>query len=443
MRSIVWLRRDLRLRDNVALAQAAGAGDEVIAAFVLDPQILRSERIGAPLTAVFFSALSGLRKSLREHGSDLVLLRGEPHVELIRLANRLGAQAIYFNVDYEPGAVRRDAHAKRAFEEQRLDVHACLDHVYLGANEVLRDDGEPYKVYTPYRRAWLRAMHACPREPVPSLRLVGKRLIAREIAGPSAEIPSTGWTAPPVDEEHALRALDRFSSGDGMRNYAAMRDFPAADATSHLSAHLRAGTIGIRTVFARAFECGGEVFASELIWREFYQMILRQFPHVADGAFTEKGARIPWRRAPEEFDSWCEGRTGYPIVDAAMRTLNATGWMHNRLRMIVASFLTKHLLIDWRKGERYFEQRLIDADIAQNNGGWQWCASTGTDSAPYFRIFNPVLQSKKFDPDGAFIRAAIPELRDASAKEIHEPRNPIVDHAFARGRALAAYGPVY
>lgn len=450
----MWLRRDLRLRDNVALAHASRASQSVVPVFVVDPAILHSERIGTPLVSSFFCALESLRTSLLERGSDLAVLYGDPVEELLALARRVDAQAIFFNVDYEPFASERDARASEVFERERMDVHACLDHVYFGADEIVRDDGGAYKVFTPYRHAWLRAMHASPRAAVLSLRLSPKKLASRDVVGKTRAVPSprdfgyVPFEVPAMSEDAALRALDRFSANGGMQRYARERNVPAADATSHLSPHLRAGTIGIRTCLERAHACGGEVWANELIWREFYQMILARFPHVAQAPFIEKAARIEWREAPEEFEAWCRGKTGYPIVDAGMRQLNATGWMHNRLRMITASFLTKHLLIDWRYGERYFEQHLIDADLAQNNGGWQWSASTGTDAAPYFRIFNPVLQSKKFDPEGTFIRAMLPELQTMTDRNIHEPwrvktpsayPQPIVDHAFARRRALSVY----
>ena len=454
----MWLRRDLRLRDNVALARACEQSGHVCLVFVVDPGVLASPRMGAPIAAAFFSALSSLRAELRGLGSDLAVLCGKPHEEITAFARRTGAAAVFYNEDYEPDAIRRDERAQAFFTAHGLRTHAFLDHVYFGAGEIARASGAPYKIFTPYSRAWLARHHDCPRPPADSLHAARGKLAAREEVGETLPVPATedfgfaGFPLPQISERTAQARLKRFANRSGLLRYARERDFPAADATSHLSVHLRAGTIGIRTCFEAAFAAGGSVWANELIWREFYQTILRRFPHVAEKPFLEKAEAIRWRRADADFAAWCEGRTGYPIVDAAMRQLNTTGWMHNRLRMITASFLTKHLLIDWRRGERYFEQHLIDADLAQNNGGWQWCASTGTDAAPYFRIFNPVLQSKKFDPQGAFIRAMLPELRGVPLKHLHAPWNagpvsgypaPIVDHAFARQRALEAYAGAF
>ena len=454
---MVWLRRDLRLRDNVALARAAAAAQGVAAAFVVDPGLLASPRIGAPIVSAFFTALRALRSELREKGSDLVILTGEPAREIPAFAQRIGAGAVYFNVDYEPASIERDERVTQSLRECGIDARNSLDHVVFGAVESAKPDGTPYKVFTPFKRSWLTLWHARPQMPVESLRAASRKWLPASELGDAGDLPAAeqfGFAAFPcgeIGEKHAARALDRFSEDGGMRRYAHDRDFPALDATSHLSPHLRAGTIGIRTCFARAFECGGEAWMNELIWREFYQTVLRRFPSVVEHAFVANGDRVAWRKPGAEFEAWCEGQTGYPIVDAAMRQLNETGWMHNRLRMIAASFLTKHLLIDWREGERYFEQHLIDADLAQNNGGWQWSASTGTDAAPYFRIFNPVLQGQKFDPDGVFVRRYIPELRNVSGKAVHAPWKtggisgypaPIVDHTAARARAVTAYAAV-
>ena len=424
------------------------------AAFVVDPALLKNSRTGAPLVNAFFTALRPLRAELRERGSDLVILRGDPESELPALCRRIQADDVFFNTDYEPAARVRDERVRNALGSCGVETRECLDHVYFGAGEITRAGGEPYKMFTPYSRAWFARAHCAPRLPYASLRYAAPKLLGRDTLGVSAPVPDPGeygfatFTCGEVSEKAALRALDSFSAGSGMQRYARERDFPASDATSHLSVHLRAGTIGIRTCLARALENGGHVWANELVWRDFYQMILWNFPHVDGQAFLKKAQGIPWRRSHGDLDAWRDGRTGYPIVDAAMRQLNTTGWMHNRLRMIAASFLTKHLLIDWREGERYFEQRLLDADLAQNNGGWQWAASSGTDAVPYFRIFNPVLQSKKFDADGLFIRSMVPELRALGSSAIHEPWRyggapgyplPIVDHAFARKRALAGY----
>ena len=336
-------------------------------------------------------------------------------------------------------------------------------------------DGAPYTVFTPYKRRWLSLFAEAPRAPVDSLAALEGKLIGRAALGGTREVPAPAefGYAPPAyplhaGERHARERLDAFVI-QRIALYAGERNFPALDGTSRLSPHLRAGTIGIRTCVRAALEAGAtlrgaaagaETWLSELVWREFYQQILANFPHVASEPFVAAAKGLRYRESDEDFGAWCEARTGYPLVDAAMTQLNRDGWMHNRLRMVVASFLSKDLLLDYRRGERYFEQRLLDADKAANNGGWQWAASTGTDAAPYFRVFNPVLQSRTFDPDGSFIRALLPALDAIPAPFIHEPwtlppldaerlgfrlgrdyPRPIVDHAEARARALALYAP--
>lgn len=462
--AIVWLRRDLRLDDNVALYDACRQSERVCLAFVLNPPLLESDRIGAPLVSVFFDALRALRTDLRKRGSDLAILRGGFIEELRLLARRVGASAVFYNEDYEPAARTRDAAVTEALEEDGIAVAASLDHVYFGANEVTRPDGESYRMFTPYKRRWLEQRAVSARRPVPSAKVIEGKLLSRSTLGetqPAPELREFGFQASPsyphAGEAIALRRLRDFLGG-GIEGYADDRNTPAIDGTSRLSAQLRAGTIGIRACVEQAFAkrdaSGGhartsaDAWIAQLVWRDFYQTILRRFPNVETAPFIAAGARIAWRDPGEAFERWCRGCTGYPIVDAAMRQLNTTGWMHNRLRMITASFLTKHLLIDWKMGERYFAQRLADADLAQNNGGWQWASSTGTDAAPYFRIFNPVLQSKKFDPQGTFIKRMIPELEAMPANMVHEPwlapltaayPPPIVDHAIARDRAIRVF----
>lgn len=463
-RTIVWLRRDLRLDDNVAVAAAGALSREIVLAFVVDPELLASERIGAPIVQTFFEALGALRERLRECGSDLAILQGDPARELASFAARLNADAVFYNEDYEPGAIARDRRVETSLSDAGVAVHAHLDHVCLGAQDVRTGEGAPYRVFTAYERRWRDQYSFAPVLPVDT-RDALSRLMHRDEIGTTRPVPTPeefgfvpSRSYPRCNERLARSMLDAFLDDEGtVDRYRELRDRPACDATSHLSVHLRAGTIGIRTCFERAFRvatdpsrrASAQKWISELIWREFFQTILRSFPLVVTRAFVEDGDRIPWENDEALFAAWCEARTGYPIVDAAMRQLNETGWMHNRLRMIVSSFLTKDLLIDWRWGERYFETHLADADLAQNNGGWQWAASTGVDAAPYFRIFNPVLQSEKFDPDGAFIRRMIPELSDAPGRAVHAPWKfgiryvpPIVDHQQARARALAAYAPV-
>jgi deoxyribodipyrimidine photo-lyase len=471
-RGIVWLRRDLRISDNRALFEAQRECDVVCPVFVIDPGLLRGGRMGAPLVQCFFSAVTALREDLRERGGDLAILEDEgPGEAIVTLARRIGGGAVFFNVDYEPRAIERDRKAERAFRDAGIDAYSFTDHVYFGADEVLRGNGSPYQVFTAYRRHWGERFAAEPRPPVRSAPSKD-RLLSRGAIGATGETPvpeSYGFKSSSnvleVSEAVARRRLLAFVRSD-IGEYEQRRNFPAATGTSKLSPQLRAGTIGIRTCVAAAVRAakstperrGAQTWLSELIWRDFYQMILKHWPGVATGPFIEQAERIRWRRADGEFDAWCEGRTGYPIVDAAMHQLNTFGWMHNRLRMIVASFLTKDLLIDWRRGERYFEHHLADADLAANNGGWQWSASTGTDAVPYFRLFNPVLQGKRFDPSGEFVRAMLPALKDVPDRYIHEPWSmppiianaagvtigkeypePIVDHAASRKRALDAF----
>jgi deoxyribodipyrimidine photo-lyase len=438
---------------------------------------LRGDEMGAPIVQFFFEALAELRATLRARGSDLALLEGDFATELAELARRSGAQGVFFNVDYEPAALARDAAVRAALEKHGLAVASFTDHVYYAADENLKADGSPYTVFTPFKRRWLERLERDARSPAPSLEAISRRLVKAERIGATCDVPkpeSYGHTSSPHfpkgGEKRAHVLLETFSKSP-IAAYADARNFPELPGTSHLSPHLRAGTIGIRTCVQAALDArahargeratGIETWLSELIWRDFYMQILANFPHVAHEPFVAAAKKLKYRNVDSEWKAWCDGRTGYPIVDAAMIQLNTYGWMHNRLRMIVASFLTKHLLIDYRKGERYFAQHLADYDLAANNGGWQWASSTGTDAAPYFRVFNPTLQSKKFDPDGTFIREMIPALAKLPSSAIHEPwtlsplesealgfrvgrdyPEPIVDHAMARKRALDAYAPV-
>jgi deoxyribodipyrimidine photo-lyase len=475
--AIVWLRRDLRLADNVALDRAARASARVICAFVLDPALLRGPRVGAPIVQFFFGALGELRASLRARDSELALLEGDPLHELGALAARVSARALYFNLDYEPSARVRDEDVAQGLRVNGLHVEATVDHVYRAADDALKSDGTPYTVFTPYKRRWFERHESDPHPPVDSLGAIAGKLPSATEVGPTLPVPApedyghvSSAHVPSGGEEKAREVLGRFVA-ERIGAYAERRNAPATRGTSLLSPHLRAGTIGIRTCVAAALQArasargaratGIDTWLGELVWRDFYQQILANFPEVEREPFRSEANQLAYRESPSDWSAWCEGRTGYPVVDAAMVQLNTYGWMHNRLRMIVASFLSKDLLLDYRLGERYFEQHLADADLAANNGGWQWASSTGTDAAPYFRIFNPVLQSKKFDPDGTFIRSMLPALAKLPAAAIHEPwtlspleaealgfrlgrdyPEPIVEHAAARERALAFYAPV-
>ena len=472
--SLVWLRRDLRLDDHVALFHAAARSERVVLAFVLDPALLRGPRVGAPIVQFFFDSLAELRERLRALGSDLALLEGDFATELIRLARHVDARAVFFNGDYDPAMAARDTAAIAALRDAQLETHAYVDHVYVRAEDVVQANGKPYTVYTPYRKRWNARIAEQPRAPYRSRDGLAAKLLpaagigrTRDVPKPEAYGHASSERYPHGGAIEAQRLLDAFVA-EGANAYLDRRNVPAVEGTSRLSPHLRAGTIGIRTCMSAALDARARRRSSfatnidgwigELTWRDFYQQLLVHFPRVAHEPFIENAKDIAWRGDERAWDAWTTGTTGYPIVDAAMIQLNETGWMHNRLRMIVASFLTKHLLIDYHDVERYFEQHLADADLGANNGGWQWSASTGTDAAPYFRVFNPILQSEKFDPRGAFIRRMIPALARVPDAYVHAPWTmppivaadcgvaigqtypaPIVEHAFARERALAVF----
>jgi deoxyribodipyrimidine photo-lyase len=437
---LVWFRRDLRLGDNTALHEASRRARHVVPVFIFDEGILRSPDIGAPRVAFLLESLRSLHKNLEHIGSRLIIRRGRPLEQLRQLAREAGAGAIYWNADHEPYARTRDAEVARLCAAEGWETEAFEDSMVHAPDRILKDDGLPYAVFTPYYRRWdartldpvlprpkvLRTPPALKSDPLPALEDLGFRL----------EI-----TLPPAGEKAAREAMKTFMDRR-VSTYGQTRNLPVLDATSRLSPHLRFGTISARTVVHEARSrqkadptTAGEVgiFISEMAWRDFYKQILWHFPKVATSCFKPAYDAIRWPNDERLFRAWCEGRTGYPIVDAAMRQLNTTGWMHNRLRMIVASFLTKDLLVSWQWGERYFMQKLLDGDLAANNGGWQWAAGTGTDAQPYFRIFNPASQAKKFDPEGRFIEKYLPE-----ANSLDYPP-PIVDHSVQRNRALALF----
>jgi len=387
--------------------------------------------------AFLLQSVESLRKNLAELGHHLIVRCGKSEEILPQLCQEIGAQAVFANKRYEPYAQRRDERITAALLKIDVGFELFKDAVIWEEQEILTQQGKPYTVFTPYSKAW-KARPIAPPKPkvggpkskVQSLKSDALPATPDEVGHPLKQ------TIPPGGERAALEHLRKFMAGP-IYEYGTNRNFPAVDGTSSLSPHLRAGTIGVRTILAalkkarekatpaQAAHC--DVFLNELIWREFYMQVLHNFPHVTKGAFRPEYDKLKWSGNREHFEAWCEGRTGFPIVDAAMRCLNATGTMHNRLRMIVAMFLTKDLLINWQWGERYFMQQLVDGDMAANNGGWQWSAGTGTDAAPYFRIFNPVSQAEKFDPEGEFVRRWIPELKDFPDDLIHQPwENPLL-----------------
>lgn len=461
-RSVCWIRRDMRLEDHTALAQATARSETVAVVFVYDTIILDaiSDRSDRRMTFIH-QTLEELSGDLKSLGSEIVTLIGDPVEVIPQFCADWKAEAVFAAHDDDPYALERDKRVRENLSRDGAVFHTFKDHVVFERREVLTGGGEAYKVFTPYSRAWRALL-----EP----HHLDERVPDKGKLAPLNELPeqfrgNRNWDEIGFEENSCIihpgpkaarKRLEEFL--ERVSGYGRDRDFPALDSTSGLSMHLRFGTISVRECFRAVHgdeREGAHKWETELIWREFYHMILANFPKVGQGhAFKSELDDLPWTGTEKEFQRWCAGRTGYPIVDAAMRCFNSTGWMHNRLRMIVAMFLTKDLLVDWRKGEQYFAERLLDFDLASNNGGWQWSASTGVDAQPYFRIFNPVLQSAKYDPEGAFIRKWCPELRDLDDNAVHWPfdedggRNletpadypdPIVIHREQKGKALALF----
>jgi deoxyribodipyrimidine photo-lyase len=424
------------------LHAACSESDVVIPLFIFDPVILRSSDTGAPITAFMLQMLAALEHDIAKAGAKLIFRHGPVLDEMKAVFREAKAHALYYNRDYEPYARERDAAVEKWAVGAGIEVRSFKDGVLHEPDEVLKDDGKPYGVFTAYARKW-RQRPLDPVLPAATFPRGGSSKLPKNVALP--DLKSLGFELaielPPAGEQAARAQLDRFLRGP-LLTYQDRRDIPAQAGTSQLSPHLRMGAISPRTVVAAAESAGKknpaaraqiDTFVGELIWRDFYRQILWHYPHAATGAFKPAYADFKWGDDKALFAAWCEGRTGFPIVDAGMRQMKATGWMHNRVRMITASFLCKDLLLSWQSGERHFMQHLLDADLANNNGGWQWSASTGTDAQPYFRIFNPLAQAKKFDPEGAYIRRWIPEI-DSSAYP-----KPIVEHAAQRLKALALY----
>lgn len=420
-----WFRRDLRLEDNTALQHAIKSGTRVQCVFIFDRNILdRLEDSEDRRVAFIHRRLQALQSKLNILGATLDVRYGTPDSIWQDLLSDYCVKGVYTNHDYEPYARKRDAALAEYFLQHHVPFHTFKDQVMFEKDEVLKDDGKPYTVYTPYSRKWMARLSQLPAY-VPTatgtkadfLQQSPKELPSLEAMG----FHDPGYSFPDLEPDEAI-----------IREYAQQRDFPGINGTTRIGVHLRFGTVSIRRMVQLAKQLSFS-WLNELCWREFYMMIIWHFPHAAESAFKPAYNHVHWRNDEAGFAAWCEGRTGYPIVDAGMRELNATGYMHNRVRMITASFLTKHLLIDWRWGESYFARKLMDFDLSANNGGWQWAAGSGCDAAPYFRIFNPYEQTKKFDPDLSYIRKWVPEFEDFS----YPP--PIVDHKFARERCLEVY----
>lgn len=424
-RVIFWHRRDLRLEDNAGLFNALSRAKEVVPVFIFDRHIL--DKLEDPEDArvqFIHQELNRLKKELRSFDSDLVVKYGFPEVIFPELLQEYRPDAIFTNRDYEPYARERDQKVTELAKRSGVDFQTFKDHVIFEKDEILKSDGSPYVVFSPYSRRWLENFQKEMVQPYETAKYFDSLHRHRVEKMPGLE--EMGFET--FDFEYPARLIDK----EILKGYSEKRDIPSVRGTSRLSLHLRFGTLSIRQVTQAALETS-RTWLNELIWRNFYQMILWHFPQSAEQSFKPDYDRIPWRNNEEEFKAWCEGKTGYPIVDAGMRELNETGFMHNRVRMITASFLTKHLLIDWRWGEAYFGKKLLDYELASNNGGWQWASGSGCDAAPYFRVFNPELQTKKFDSEHKYIRKWVPEIGTDKYP------SPIVEHKMARNRAIETY----
>lgn len=419
--TLVWLRRDLRLSDNAGLYHALKENEEVLPVFIFDTAILNKLEDKQDRRIEFIHhSLQIIKEELQQQSSDLLVLYGNPQ----EIYQKINPKAVYTNHDYEPYAGQRDEAVKNILSSKGIEFHTFKDQVIFEKDEVVKDDGSPYTVYTPYSKKWKTRLKESDYASYPTEQYFKNFKKISGLHFPTFNeigFEATGAVFP-----------ERKVKLDIIKKYHEQRDIPGIEGTSRLSVHLRFGTVSIRKLVQVAIQ-HNEKWYNELIWREFYHMILWHFPQVEHKAFKPAYDQIEWLNNEADFNAWCEGKTGYPIVDAGMRELNETGFMHNRTRMIVASFLTKHLLIDWRWGEAYFAKKLLDFDLAANNGGWQWAAGSGCDAAPYFRVFNPYLQTEKFDPERKYIKRWVPEV------DVPDYPKPIVDHDYARQRVLQAY----
>jgi deoxyribodipyrimidine photo-lyase len=424
--TIFWFRRDLRLDDNAALYHALKQHSNVLPLFIFDTTILdqlenKSDRRVQFIHQEITQLANTLKKSIVQGFCAIMVSRLKFWKSIL---SEYTVDAVYTNHDFEPYAIKRDNAVQELLGKQSIPFYTYKDHVIFEKSEVTKDDGLPYTVFTPYSKKWRAKLNDFYARSYPTLKYATNFLKIDTVAIPS--LTFMGFSA--TDFEFPKRVV----SSSVVSKYTEQRDFPAIEGTSHLGLHLRFGTLSIRTLLHYALS-KNQTFVNELIWRDFYQQILWHFPHVVKGAFRKEYDGIQWENNEQHFAAWCKGKTGYPLVDAGMRELNATGFMHNRVRMVVASFLTKHLLIDWCWGEAYFAEHLLDFDLAANNGGWQWAAGCGTDAAPYFRVFNPASQLERFDKDYTYVKKWVPEYGTP------DYISPIVDHAFARNRCLEVY----
>ncbi|PQA54147.1 cryptochrome/photolyase family protein [Siphonobacter curvatus] len=424
--TICWLRRDLRLQDQAALYHALRSGHPVVVLFIFDREILddlddrRDRRV-----EFIHQTVTQLQTALQQHGSDLLVYYDRPLPVWKQLLQQYNIAQVHINHDYEQYAIDRDAAVRTLLESQDIPLYSYKDQCIFDRDEVLSKAGKPYSVFTPYSKAWKAKVNDFYLRSYPTEKYF-KQFYQGSFSGvPTLESMNFEALGKPFPAQEIPVAT--------IETYAEKRDYPALEATSRMSIHLRFGTVSIRELARKAQELS-PTYLNELIWRDFYFQVLYHFPHINTGhAFRKEYDRIQWRNNEAEFEAWCQGRTGYPLVDAGMRQMNETGFMHNRIRMVTASFLAKHLLIDWRWGEAYFAKKLLDYDFSANNGGWQWAAGSGCDASPYFRVFNPALQAKKFDPKGQYVKKWVPEI-----DQVDYP-DPIVEHETARERAIQTY----
>lgn len=426
MTALFWHRRDLRIDDNKGLFEALKQNEIVHPIFIFDKSILDKLPKNDQRILFIYQEIESLKKSYQNLGSDLWVYYGEPSEIIPKIVQELKCSSVYFNNDYEPYALQRDQEIQVSLNNIKIEFIGNKDHVIFEKNEVLKDDGKPYTIFTPYSRKWKANLKEEDLREY-SIEKHSGNLVQKQQEKALITLEEMGF------ESKVLHDFpDRIAKNEILKNYHLSRNFPAVKGTSKLSLHLRFGTISIRKLALIARE-QNETYLNELIWRDFYQMIIFHFPKSAENSFKTQYDKIIWEKNEVHFDAWCTGKTGYPIVDAGMRELNATGFMHNRVRMVVASFLTKHLLLDWRLGAAYFAEKLLDFELASNTGGWQWAAGCGCDAAPYFRVFNPLAQQEKFDKSFEYIKKWVPEFGTSSYPE------PIIEHKFARERILRRF----
>ncbi|WP_010135962.1 cryptochrome/photolyase family protein [Ochrovirga pacifica] len=417
--NVFWFRRDLRTFDNTGLNKALQSSNPVLPIFIFDEHILDELPIKDARVTFIYKALAAIDKELKKHQSSLLVLQGKPEEVWQQLFKDYQIQEVFTNKDYEPYALNRDRAIYKLTKEHQAAFYRFKDQVIFEEKEIVKEDGNPYTVYTPYKKKWINKFK---NNTLTVSECSFSNFLHFEASFP--KLSDIGFQETEIE-------LPEFSPKN-IQNYGDNRDYPAKNHTTHIGVHLRFGTVSIRKIVVD-YGKQNDIYLSELIWREFFMQILFHFPKVQQHNFRAKYDAIPWRNNEKEFQKWCDGQTGYPMVDAGMRELNTTGYMHNRVRMIVASFLCKHLLIDWKWGEAYFAQKLLDYELAANNGNWQWAAGTGCDAAPYFRVFNPTTQIEKFDKNNEYIKKWIPELNDSNYPK------PMVDHKMARERAISTY----